>query len=152
MLRLLAEVYQLPELKLNLKFEVEVLCKALDVALDDVRASTLLRGRHGHFTEHDFRASAATTGRGGALNKSAGADDDNDRYSDASRRRGCAHPPACSSLRMVTVNAALLAQYPALRQIVPLAIDRAVAEIVQPVVDRSVTISTITTRELASKV
>ena len=42
---LLTELYQFAELKLNLKFEIEILCKALDVDLDVVQATTILRYR-----------------------------------------------------------------------------------------------------------
>lgn len=42
---LLAELYHFAELKLNLKFEIEVLCKALDIDLDTVEATIVLRNR-----------------------------------------------------------------------------------------------------------
>ncbi|KAF7359396.1 Not1-domain-containing protein [Mycena sanguinolenta] len=42
---LLAELYHFAELKLNLKFEIEVLCKGLDINLDTVEATTVLRNR-----------------------------------------------------------------------------------------------------------
>lgn len=42
---LLAELYHFAELKLNLKFEIEVLCKSLDIDLDNVQATTILRSR-----------------------------------------------------------------------------------------------------------
>lgn len=42
---LLAELYHFAELKLNLKFEIEVLCKGLDIDLDAVEATTILRNR-----------------------------------------------------------------------------------------------------------
>ncbi|KAG9104806.1 hypothetical protein FRC06_009276 [Ceratobasidium sp. 370] len=42
---LLAEFYHFAELKLNLKFEIEVLCKALEVDLDKVEATSVLRTR-----------------------------------------------------------------------------------------------------------
>jgi len=42
---LLAELYYFAELKLNLKFEIEVMCKALDIELDKVEATTILRNR-----------------------------------------------------------------------------------------------------------
>ena len=45
----------------------------------------------------------------------------------------------------------LFAQQPALKRIVPVAIDRAIREIIQPVVERSVTIAQITARELVTK-
>jgi CCR4-NOT transcription complex subunit 1 len=44
-LALLAEFYHFAELKLNLKFEIEVLCKALDIDLDKVEAAGVLRAR-----------------------------------------------------------------------------------------------------------
>lgn len=44
-LRLLVELYQFAELKLNLKFEIEVLCKNLGVELKDVQPTTILRDR-----------------------------------------------------------------------------------------------------------
>ena len=42
---LLAELYHFADLKLNLKFEIEVLCKGLDIDLDAVEATTVLRNR-----------------------------------------------------------------------------------------------------------
>lgn len=42
---LLAELYHFADLKLNLKFEIEVLCKGLDIDLDTVEATTILRTR-----------------------------------------------------------------------------------------------------------
>ncbi len=42
---LLAELYHYAELRLNLKFEIEVTCRALDVELDKVEATTILRNR-----------------------------------------------------------------------------------------------------------
>lgn len=42
---LLAELYHYADLKLNLKFEIEVLCKGLDIDLDAVDATTVLRNR-----------------------------------------------------------------------------------------------------------
>lgn len=42
---LLAELYHFADLKLNLKFEIEVLCKALDIDLDAVEPTSILRSR-----------------------------------------------------------------------------------------------------------
>ena len=50
---LLTELYQFAELKLNLKFEIEILCKALDVDLDVVQATTILRYRSCSSPQHD---------------------------------------------------------------------------------------------------
>jgi CCR4-NOT transcription complex subunit 1 len=42
---LLAELYHFAELKLNLKFDIEILCKSLEVGLDAVEPATVLRNR-----------------------------------------------------------------------------------------------------------
>ena len=42
---LLAELYHFADLKLNLKFEIEVLCKGLNIDLDTVEATTILRNQ-----------------------------------------------------------------------------------------------------------
>jgi CCR4-NOT transcription complex subunit 1 len=44
-LSLLAELYHFADLRLNLKFEIEVLCKSLNVDLDKLEPTTLLRER-----------------------------------------------------------------------------------------------------------
>ena len=44
-LRLLVELYQFAELKLNLKFEIEVLCKNLNMDLKEIRPTSTLRDR-----------------------------------------------------------------------------------------------------------
>ncbi|GAA5931964.1 hypothetical protein JCM1841_006116 [Sporobolomyces salmonicolor] len=44
-LRLLVELYQAANLKLNLKFEIEVLCKSLDIDIKAVEPTDLLRNR-----------------------------------------------------------------------------------------------------------
>jgi CCR4-NOT transcription complex subunit 1 len=42
---LLMELYHFAELKLNLKFEIEVLCKSFEIDLDSVEATSILRQR-----------------------------------------------------------------------------------------------------------
>jgi CCR4-NOT transcription complex subunit 1 len=42
---LLAELYHFAELKLNLKFDIEILCKSLEIDLDAVEPATILRNR-----------------------------------------------------------------------------------------------------------
>lgn len=44
-MKLLAELYQFADLKLNLKFEIEVLCKSLDLDLKEIEATTILKDR-----------------------------------------------------------------------------------------------------------
>ena len=42
-MNVLAELHQEPDLKLNLKFEIEVLCKALDLEITQLKPSTILK-------------------------------------------------------------------------------------------------------------
>ena len=42
---LLAELYHFAELKLNLKFDIEILCKSLEIDLDAVEPASILRNR-----------------------------------------------------------------------------------------------------------
>jgi hypothetical protein len=53
----------------------------------------------------------------------------------------------------ITINEALVLfqQTPSLKRVVPVAVDRAIRDIIQPVVERSVTIGVMTTRELVNK-
>ncbi|RUS19853.1 hypothetical protein BC937DRAFT_86816 [Endogone sp. FLAS-F59071] len=44
-LRLLVELYQNADLKLNLKFEIEVLCKSLSLELNEIDPTTILKNR-----------------------------------------------------------------------------------------------------------
>jgi CCR4-NOT transcription complex subunit 1 len=44
-LRLLAEFYCFTELKLNLKFEIEVVCQRLNITVDDITPSSILKDR-----------------------------------------------------------------------------------------------------------
>ena len=53
----------------------------------------------------------------------------------------------------ININDSLIMfqQNPHLKRVVPVAVDRAIRDIIQPVVERSVTIGVITTRELTKK-
>jgi CCR4-NOT transcription complex subunit 1 len=43
LMNVLAELHQEPDLKLNLKFEIEVLCKTLNIDINDLKPTTYLR-------------------------------------------------------------------------------------------------------------
>ncbi|GAA5831623.1 hypothetical protein JCM11251_000773 [Rhodosporidiobolus azoricus] len=216
-LRLLVELYQFAELKLNLKFEIEVLCKSLDVDLKDVEPTEILRNRPkelaaqaaaataaaqaaqqaqaqagqpqpipsssvelalaslaaqqqsgrplGHDLDgHDLRAGAPL----GAAHHALPAAPGSAASADPSRlppMLGVNQPGFSLSLQD-TVSAALqnlpthvvfnaqlpmFATNPALKRLICVAIDRAIREIIAPVVERSVTIAGISTRELTMK-
>ncbi|GAA5963421.1 hypothetical protein JCM21900_000443, partial [Sporobolomyces salmonicolor] len=207
-LRLLVELYQAANLKLNLKFEIEVLCKSLDVDIKDVEPTDLLRNRptakdlaaaqqaqavaavqaqavaaqqqaqqqgapvdlalaslaaQGHLQhdldEHGLRAGFAPASAAHHALPAAG------EHGRPPLMLGVNQPGYSLSLQD-TVSAALQniptlvvfnAQLPlfasnnALKRLVCVAVDRAIREIIAPVVERSVTIAGISTRELTMK-
>ncbi|GEM11861.1 CCR4-NOT transcription complex subunit 1 [Rhodotorula toruloides] len=214
-LRLLVELYQFAELKLNLKFEIEVLCKSLDVDLKDVEPTEILRNRSKELAAQQAAAAQAQVqsqtgvlaGQQGGLpqtsvelalanlaqqQQQAGATghlgQDVDEHGLRTGFASAAHhalpaagapgesarippmlgvnQPGYSLSLQDTVSAALqnlpslvvfnsqlpmFISNPALKRLICLAIDRAVREIIAPVVERSVTIAGISTRELTMK-
>ncbi|GAA6025465.1 hypothetical protein JCM8202_003622 [Rhodotorula sphaerocarpa] len=222
-LRLLVELYQFAELKLNLKFEIEVLCKSLDIDLKDVEATDILRNRTQEIAAREAQSAGQAQAQAAALAAVAAAGNGQQGMSSASVElalanlaaqqqqqqqlgggheideqtlragfgaapSGAAHhalpaagaqgdaarvPPMLGSNQagyslslQDTVSAALqnlpslvvfnsqlplFATNPTLKRVVCLAIDRAIREIIAPVVERSVTIAGISTRELTMK-
>lgn len=173
-LSLLGELYQFAELKLNLKFEIEVLCKSLNLDLKDLEPTHILRNRPTR-QEADFARNAANAAHGPSLAQ------DLERIAGtggfaagpiAPVRPGQPQPLLLSgqagySLGLQdSIASALqalpayiifnpqihfLSANPALKRFVHAAIDRAIREIIAPVVERSVTIAGISTRELVAK-
>ncbi|OCH95284.1 Not1-domain-containing protein [Obba rivulosa] len=162
---LLAELYHYGELKLNLKFEIEMLCKALDIDLDTVQVPAILRNRPLTDTmtglplpeyvgdidslpmgSYDPNAQPQAETQMLALAPAS--------PSDTQRVLG-AHIEniLASIIPLVTISTQLapLHTTPAFKRAVQMAVDRAVREIILPVVERSVTIAGISTRELVAK-
>ncbi|KAG0365781.1 CCR4-Not complex component, Not1-domain-containing protein [Gamsiella multidivaricata] len=154
-MRLLVELYQFADLKLHLKFEIEVLCNSLTLDLKEIEPTSILKDRppqelvgHSATLTQDFERLSM----GG--------------YAPSARMPVQAAVPATAtttqqdtSVEMVPNLAAFVtfnppafySERPALKRLVHIAIDRAVREIVAPVVDRSVTIAGISTREMVIK-
>ncbi|KAJ7445783.1 Not1-domain-containing protein [Mycena galericulata] len=159
---LLAELYHFAELKLNLKFEIEVLCKGLEINLDTVEATSLLKNRPladagpplpdyvGDIESLpiDGYASAHTTSDPQVLALGPGSPSDSQRavgaHIEAILATLALHVHVSPQLTPLNVNHAF-------KRAVTLAVDRAVREIILPVVERSVTIAGISTRELVTK-
>ncbi|KZT20259.1 Not1-domain-containing protein [Neolentinus lepideus HHB14362 ss-1] len=161
---LLAELYHFAELKLNLKFEIEMLCTALDINLDAIEATSVLRNRPlsdtlagpplpdyvpdidalpiGGYDPSSQIPEAQVLGLGPTS------------PSDVQRSVGAHIESILSSLSQhIVINAQLgpLAPNQLFKRSVQLAVDRSVREIILPVVERSVTIAGISTRELVAK-
>ncbi|KAF7311634.1 Not1-domain-containing protein [Mycena kentingensis (nom. inval.)] len=161
-LSLLAELYQFADLKLNLKFEIELLCEALDVALASIETSTILRTRPladagPQMPEYvgdisslpiDDYTTTHTTSEPPVIGLGAASPSDPTRavgaHIEAILATLALHVQISSHLGQLSVNHAF-------KRAVTLAVDRAVREIIVPVVERSVTIAGISTRELVTK-
>ena len=177
-------VYNVKGLKMNIKFEVEVLCKNLGIKLEDIPMRIdILSRRVAPVKERnpDFNIKATATPAKPAVpgmtpgrlvasppdaqalglpSVGAGPSDDTSRGSNVSDQDTMI--PNLASY--VTVNPSLNqllqtqggAGLPSLttsslKRWVPVAVDRAIREIIQPVVERSVTIACITTKEIVTK-
>ncbi|KAJ4501745.1 Not1-domain-containing protein [Lentinula lateritia] len=175
---LLAEIYFFADVKLKYKFEIEVLCTLLDINLDAIEPSTILRTRPeslvgpllpeyvtdidslpiGLYDPTGTGASSVGLGAEGGL---VGAGDGQNMLSlgssspsDPSRALDPHIESILSTLANIAhVNSQLspLNTQSAFKRAVALAVERAVREIILPVVERSVTIAGISTRELVAK-
>jgi CCR4-NOT transcription complex subunit 1 len=152
-MRAMRELYDVPDLKLKLKFEVEVLCKHLNIKVEEIKASTYLPNRRKPVMRDnpDFNAkaveraiaaeAAAAKAASETKNNSRGATNDNNK-------------PVIPNLHKyvnITMDIPGFAGEAALGGLVTLALDRAIREIIQPVVERSVSIACITSQNLVKK-
>jgi CCR4-NOT transcription complex subunit 1 len=145
-LRFMAELYAFGDLKLNLKFEIEVLCKSLDVALDTLEPTRILRSRT---PPHAAAQPAIDLGAGGGFAGQPRLQQSDQQASDAFLRR--IDELVGQLPEYLSFSIPLFATNPSLKRIAHLAIDRAVREIINPVVERSVTIAGISSRDLLMK-
>ncbi|KXN90499.1 General negative regulator of transcription subunit 1 [Leucoagaricus sp. SymC.cos] len=149
-LSLLAELYHHAELKLNLKFEIEVLCKALDINLDTIEATRVIRSRPPEGPT-GFNGDIASGGMDDALMQ-----DDVVLASQTDNQRAINNhiEAILSALSLqVHINPQLspLNVNQTFKRAVQVAVDQSVRDIIMPVVERSVTIAGISTRELVTK-
>ncbi|KAJ3553574.1 hypothetical protein NM688_g3537 [Phlebia brevispora] len=159
---LLAELYHFAELKLNLKFEIEVLCKGLEIDLDTVEATTILRNRplaDAGPQLPDYVNDIDSLPMGGYDPTQMATDTQviplGSGSPTESQRALSAHIEniLVAILPMVVISPQLtpLHTNQGFKRAVQVAVDRAIREIIMPVVERSVTIAGISTRELVLK-
>jgi len=210
LMSLLREIYDVDDLKMNIKFEVEVLCKALNLKMDEVPKGDLLTSRlapqkvknpdfmiktgksqgneastlpgrgigssmgksldvqsdgilHGGFglSKADTGITKSSLGMGLGGSDSRGGSDgagDSQGSTTGSGAGGMSSGlnestviPNLATYVSINPNLTAFAQHQALKRVVPVAVDRAIREIIQPVVERSVTIACITAKELIHK-
>jgi CCR4-NOT transcription complex subunit 1 len=177
-------LYGVEDLKMNIKFEVEVLCKNLGIKLDDIPPRTeVLAKRIPPVKERnpDFNMKSTSTSHVGTPMAQSAKDL---ASPDAKTQAAFAATPQLGGLggqtkssgtdqktvipnlaSYVTINPSLTAlmqqaqsatlasamSVAALQRTVPVAVDRAIREIIGPVVERSVTIACITAKEIVTK-
>ena len=161
LLALVAEIYAQDRLKLNLKFEIEMLFRELGLATDAVKPADLLRTvprpppASADFA--DVRAVAGGAGaRAGVLPDAATTSLDGALASAGAAAAAAGTEAAFAAVAAGTPGGAAaalggLAERAGLRRLVPLAVDRAVAEVGAPVVERSASIAAVAAAELARK-
>ena len=163
-------LYNIHDLKMNIKFEVEVLCKNLNIRLEDIDAtdaSVDLNRRISPVKERnpDFNvkantnvaASVAKDEKGPVSAQQPNASNPTSSHVATTSQTAIAPTAAPASVVLsipnlsqhvkLSVNIAI----PDAKVTVSLALDRAIREVIQPIVDRSVTIACITTKELVTK-
>ncbi|KAL7423739.1 CCR4-NOT core subunit cdc39 [Cryptotrichosporon argae] len=158
-LRVLAELYSFGELRLNLKFEIEVLFRELGTQVELIEPSTIIR-------EHvpapspqsplpnrldlELQRVLNTGSNFGqepfAINSEQAAQAAHEQYN-----RHVDELIAQLPEFLVFNSDYGVIQAPTFKRMVHIAIDRAIKEIIQPVVERSVTIAGISTRDLVQK-
>ncbi|KAJ3103919.1 hypothetical protein HDU97_009731 [Phlyctochytrium planicorne] len=150
-MKLLSELYHFAELKLNLKFEVEVLCKKIKLDIKDIAPSFILRNRQSKGIRGlQLKFSAQGEDEGGANSSAITTPSALGSSLQPSDEPQVGYPQLASYLTF-NPNLPIFNAQPSLKRIVYIAIDRAIREIISPVVERSVTIASIATRELVLK-
>ncbi|XP_056455119.1 CCR4-NOT transcription complex subunit 1 isoform X6 [Gadus macrocephalus] len=165
-MNVLAELHQEHDLKLNLKFEIEVLCKNLSLDINDLKPGTLLKDKEKlKSLEEQLSAPkkeakppeemlpivttvapstpAATT----TACTTTGPPTPQFSYHDINVYALAGLAPHIN----ININIPLLQAHPQLKQCVRQSVERAVQELVHPVVDRSIKIAMTTCEQIVRK-
>ncbi|CCI49970.1 unnamed protein product [Albugo candida] len=177
------EIYDVPDLKLNLKFEIEVLFKSFRLSVEEQCKAGLLDSRltpprpgnpdfnvktskslrsvtptpsqklvhkqalTGSTTPSKIVKSSKLDGASPAANR----DTANGAFASPHNSTVSESTVIPNLASYVAVNPDLPLSNVNLKRLLPLAVDRAIREVISPVVERSVTIACITTREIILK-
>lgn len=147
--RVLSELYHHAEIKLNQKFEIEVLCKELNITPDTYGVSTEIRNRPRQ--DEDLSVTLMPDGIDGFEDLTLGSINRSVRNARFSPTLIASSLPDLETLLVFPPSSGSVANQARLRQIVQNAVQRAILEIIAPVVERSVTIATIATTNLIHK-
>ncbi|RCH97016.1 hypothetical protein CU098_002737, partial [Rhizopus stolonifer] len=129
-LKLLVELYDYADLKLNLKFEVEVLCKSLSIELKDITPTSVLKKRQ-----------QPTSVSKEAFNPPP----------PPSTRLDTIPIPNLAPYLVFNPQIVLYSSQPGAKHLVLQAFTESIREFIGPVVERAVAIAAVSTRHLVSK-
>lgn len=189
-MKVLAELYQFADLKLNMKFEIEVLCNTLKVILEDIEPSVILRN---HLAQDDIDSQSfgisrelnnmtleeqsassvsllgpeSSTPSGIPLPQAVPSGQEQTQAQQIQSGQGSQIvSPGVSAPSSIHLNEAVYLElvnhlqlvggsvfvvHPALKRPFAMAIEKTLQELLQPVVERSVTIASISTSSLILK-
>lgn len=179
-LKVLVELYQFADLKLNMKFEIEVLCNTLKVTMEDIEPSVIIRN---HLAQDDIDSQSLALNSD--MQRMSIQDQQNHSLAMNSNIGESPSAPAISSLtpqqptqvpvpqgsipgasanlpfneavyielvnHLQLVGNSVFVMHPALKRPFSMAIEKTLQEILQPIVERSVTIASISTSSLVMK-
>lgn len=157
LLGVMRDLYEVEELKMNIKFEVQVLCKNVSIRIEDVPRAHVLgnlrmpnKDKNPDFTVKMGGSTPTSLASLAIPGGSFGGKMDEDFKAGGPMTDSPVIPNLSS---YVVVNAGLLffTQNPGQRRVVVLAVDRAIREIIQPVVDRSAQVACVTTKGVVLK-
>ena len=173
LLSVFRSLYEVEDLKMNIKFEVEVLCKNLGLTLGEIPLRTEELAKRippVKISNPDFNIKSGAAAS--AVPPETPKTPANEEKSGTTPKLGAPSPAGSNSkdqqtvipnlASYVTINPQLVQMFhqlgpscnldnAVLKRSVPIAVDRAIREIIQPVVERSVTIACITTKEIVTK-
>ncbi|KAI4146009.1 MAG: hypothetical protein LQ341_002202 [Variospora aurantia] len=148
-IRVLLELYRFSELKLNQKFEIEVLCKELNIDRNKLEPSTEIRSRP--LQDEELPGPIMPEGLDGFDDLALSSINRNVRNARFSPATIASTLPDFSRDLRFPPSSGSPATQARLREIVQIAVQKAILEIIAPVVERSVTIATIATKNLIHK-
>lgn len=151
-LSLLVEIYNLEGIRTSIKFEVELLFKQLDLQLSDVKSSALLTGLK---RESESNMDFATTKTAPNPQPTRTGEAASDASGQGSAQSAPALDPSViaslPNLAILNPQLSVVGERLQLKSLLVMSIERALVEIIAPVVERSVTIACMTCQQLISK-
>lgn len=149
-LSVLVEIYNLEGIRTSIKFEVELLFKQLDLQLSDVSASSMLVGLDRDMQSNmDFAAVKTAPSQ-----QQSKAEEQIESGQGGAPAAPALDPSVIASLPNLAVlnpQLAVVGERLQLKSLLVMSIERALVEIIAPVVERSVTIACMTCQHLVTK-